>query len=163
MNSPTLLIDSREQTPLSFTNFTHEVSTLPTGDYSVKGLEDTITVERKSVSDLIGSLTSGRERFQREVQRMLAHRSRTLLIVGNGTDPRTTITDGDYRSQARPQSILASLASIEAKGVAVKYSPSPEDAARWIETLAWYSWRSQQIAAGNGTPKTPPSILSNLY
>ena len=107
MESPILLIDTREQAPLSFTTFPSEVSTLPTGDYSVRGLEDTIAVERKSVSDLIGSLTSGRERFQREVQRMLAHRSRTLLIVGDGTDPKITIKDGHYRSQARPQSILA--------------------------------------------------------
>lgn len=162
MNTPTILTDSREQAPLKFTTFSTEISTLATGDYSVKGLEDTITVERKSVSDLIGSLTSGRERFQREIQRMLAYRSRTLLIVGDGSDPRITIKDGDYRSKATPQSVLASLTSIEAKGVAVKYSRDPEDAARWIERLVWYAWRTQQVAAGNGTPKTPPSILSNL-
>jgi ERCC4-type nuclease len=87
MNTLTILIDTREQAPLKFATFPTEPATLATGDYSVQGLEDSITIERKSISDLIGSLTSGRERFQREIQRMLAYRSRTLLIVGDGTDP----------------------------------------------------------------------------
>lgn len=162
MKLPTILIDSREQTPLTFTNFHTEVATLSTGDYTAKGLEDIITVERKSIQDLVGSLTSNRERFQREIQRMLAYRSRTLLIIGDGSDPQQDIRNGAYRSQAKPQSILASLASIEAKGVSIKFASTPEAAARWVEHLAWYAWQHQQRAAGNGKPKTPASILSSL-
>lgn len=162
MKLPTIIIDSREQAPLKFPNFPAETATLQTGDYSVKGLEDIFTVERKSVADLISSLTSGRERFQREIQRMLACRSRTLLIVGDNSNPHTDIINGNYRSKAKPQSILASLASIEAKGIAIKYSPDPNDAARWLERIAWYAWRRQQRAAGNGIPQTPDSIITGL-
>jgi len=35
--TPTIIIDTREQTPLLFANLTTERATLATGDYSVKG------------------------------------------------------------------------------------------------------------------------------
>jgi ERCC4-type nuclease len=160
--TPTILIDTREQTPLKFDLFPSEGATLPTGDYSVKGLEDTVMIERKSVSDLIGSLTSGRERFQREVQRMLAYRSRTLLIVGNGSAPMDIIKTHAYRSRVLPQAVLASLASIEAKGISIVTMGTPEAASQWIETLAFYAYRTQQAQAGNSKPPTPPELLARL-
>ncbi len=46
------------------------VAGLETGDYSIDGFESLITVERKSLSDLYGTLGYGRERFERELQRM---------------------------------------------------------------------------------------------
>ena len=45
---------------------------LKTGDYSIEGLEHLVTVERKSLEDLYGTLASGRERFAREHERMQA-------------------------------------------------------------------------------------------
>ena len=162
MKLPTITIDTREQTPLQFQTFQTESTTLTTGDYSVKGLEDVLTIERKSVPDLIGSLTSGRERFNRELQRMMAMKSRTLLVIGENTNPLQTIVTGDYRSQTKPQSIMASLTSIEAKGISLKFAQSPDVAARWVESVSWYAWRSHQIAAGNPKPKTPTDLLDRL-
>ena len=77
----TIITDSREQTPLIFTNFPTVTAGLPTGDYSIAGLEDDFCIERKSLSDLYGSLTSGRDRFMRELQRMRAYQFRRLLII----------------------------------------------------------------------------------
>jgi ERCC4-type nuclease len=67
-----ILIDTREQTPWYFDEFEveTEVRGLKTGDYSVDGYEEKICVERKSVSDLVGTITRGRDRFQRELGRM---------------------------------------------------------------------------------------------
>ena len=45
---------------------------LATGDYTIEGMEDRLTVERKSLSDLYNTLGQGRERFEREHQRMAA-------------------------------------------------------------------------------------------
>ena len=42
---------------------------LDTGDYSLKGFESYIAIERKTIDDLIGCLTKGRERFERELKR----------------------------------------------------------------------------------------------
>lgn len=43
---------------------------LKTGDYSIEGYKDLVTIERKSTSDFLGSITNGRARFGREHERM---------------------------------------------------------------------------------------------
>ena len=65
---PVIVVDTREQKPYRFTRC--QVKTLPTGDYSLVGLEDCIAIERKSAADLAGSLGSGRARFRRELERL---------------------------------------------------------------------------------------------
>ena len=45
---------------------------LVTGDYSIVGMEHLVTIERKAISDLWGSLGTGRQRFEEEHERMAA-------------------------------------------------------------------------------------------
>lgn len=75
--------DSREQLSLDFAKFRGVSSvrgTLKTGDYSIQGYEDQITFERKSVQDLVGTLTSGHTRFLREMERMRSFKAKYILI-----------------------------------------------------------------------------------
>lgn len=75
--------DTREQLFLDFTKFRGVSSvrgTLKTGDYSIQGYEDQITFERKSVQDLVGTLTSGHTRFLREMERMRSFKAKYILI-----------------------------------------------------------------------------------
>ena len=62
-------LDNREQRPYSFPCET-VTRFLATGDYSILGLEDVVTVERKSKRDAYGTIGSGRNRFMRELDRM---------------------------------------------------------------------------------------------
>lgn len=48
------------------------VRKMQTGDYSIDGYEEQVVVERKEFSDLYKSMTSDRERFEREYLRMAA-------------------------------------------------------------------------------------------
>lgn len=75
----TVLIDTREQLPWSFTGFTGanrewivktQSATLDTGDYTISGFEDRLAIERKSGDDFLGSIGGGHERFRREHERM---------------------------------------------------------------------------------------------
>lgn len=68
MEAVTIAIDTREQRPYAFPGA--EVRTLPTGDYSLIGLEDRVAIERKSKADAYGSLGQGRARFRREWERL---------------------------------------------------------------------------------------------
>ena len=100
------IIDTREQLPLelplrSITN------TLPTGDYSVSGFEDLICVERKSLPDLVGCMTSGRSRFEKELQRMKAYEARCVVVEASWRQLR----DGDYRSRITPEAATHSVVS----------------------------------------------------
>ena len=68
-----IIVDTREQSPYTFAAITPPPettrATLRTGDYSLDGLQDKIAVERKSLSDFLGSVGSGRARFVRELER----------------------------------------------------------------------------------------------
>lgn len=78
-----IIRDTREQLPYSFHGLKTDADKgnkplliqtidrhLKTGDYSIDGLESQVTVERKSLSDLYGTLTHGRAAFIRELERM---------------------------------------------------------------------------------------------
>ena len=81
----TILIDTREQTPLEFTHqFITNVERikLDVGDYGCRFADDhipSIFFERKSIGDLFGTMTSGYKRFKREILR--AQESKTTLII----------------------------------------------------------------------------------
>ena len=76
---PVVIIDSREQMRLDFSNLhIRGVKSLDVirhkldeGDYSFSGFEDKVFIERKSVGDLYGSIFQGRERFEREFDRVV--------------------------------------------------------------------------------------------
>ena len=141
---PIILVDSREQTPLLFANLTTERATLATGDYSVLGFERDFCIERKSIEDLVQSLTHGRDRFSRELQRMRGYSFRRLLIVGTLAD----IEAHRYRSLANPKAIIGSLFAFEARfDVPVCFCASPEAAAVQVERWAFYFLRERLTAA----------------
>lgn len=97
--SHTVLIDSREQNPWFFEGITKvhkgspylvdiktNVRGLKTGDYTLEGLEDKICVERKSVADIIGTITRGRDRFEMELARMQEMDFSAVIIEGTWRD-----------------------------------------------------------------------------
>ena len=73
-----IIIDSREGYPYRFENSI--VKALKAGDYSIEGLEDRITVERKSKQDAYASLGRGRVRFEKELQRLSKYDYAAIVI-----------------------------------------------------------------------------------
>ena len=86
----TILIDSREQSPLAFPGLATERASLKTADYSCIAdgvdLRDVVALERKSVSDLLGCVGGQRDRFERELERLAQLRYRALVIEGTLAD-----------------------------------------------------------------------------
>ena len=109
-----LVQDTREQFGYSY-HFSHlcVVDTLQTGDYSVAGLQDMVAVERKSLPDLLQSLTRGRERFEKELARARSFHRFWVIVE---TDPRT-ILRGDFedKSLADPRSIWESVMALSVR------------------------------------------------
>ena len=103
---PVIVIDCREQDPFLF-GLPTEIGTLATGDYSIRGLDHLIAVERKSLPDLIGCVTRDRDRFKRELQRMAAYRFRLVAVEAAPQD----ITAGCWRGKTNPASVWGSIAS----------------------------------------------------
>lgn len=61
-----ITIDTREQKPIKLSNYNIISEKLDFGDYSCDGI---LAVERKSLSDLVSTLSSGFDRFNREIER----------------------------------------------------------------------------------------------
>lgn len=97
-------VDSREQRPYEFKN-PSEVGTLTIGDYSILDLENHIAIERKELNDLIGCLTTGRDRFEKELHKSKALDYFALVIEASLSD----LANGNYRSQMGPKSAIQSL------------------------------------------------------
>ena len=136
--NPIVLIDSREQLPFEFANLTAERGTLDTGDYSVKGLEHLVSVERKALDDLLACVGSSRPRFKRELARMQGYRFRLLVVEADAA----AIEAGDWCSQLHPNHVLGSLASWTARFcIPVWLSGSHESGARFTERFLYQSAR----------------------
>ncbi len=132
---PTIIIDTREQDPLPFRRLPSVRSSLMTGDYSIIGLQDLFTVERKTIGDLVGCVASGRERFERELHRLRGFMFKRLLVVGTRDD----IKKGSFRSRVKPSSVLHSLAAWEARyNLPVVFCSTPDLAGEQIETWAYW-------------------------
>lgn len=136
----TVVQDTREQTPWAL-SLTTVVGTLPTGDYSILGLEHQIVLERKSLNDLLGCVGGERERFEREMQRLLAYPSRALIVEASWAD----IERGGWRQKVHPQSVMGSLIGWIAFGVPVVMAGSRElaqqFASRFLFIAARRRWR----------------------
>jgi DNA excision repair protein ERCC-4 len=104
-----ILVDTREQQPLTFERFTGvtvERGALPTGDYSLPGFESSIACERKELNDLIACLQGvNRERFERELARGSRMSHFSVLVEGTLED----IGHGRYRSNMKPKAALQSI------------------------------------------------------
>ena len=112
-----IVVDTREQRAFTFEGAsiyegtTVEAGTLATGDYSIKGLEATVAVERKSLPDLVGCLAGSRDRFVRELERSRALESFCVIVEA----PWEALAKGEYRSQLLPQAACQSVASFMAR------------------------------------------------
>lgn len=96
--------DSREQSPFHFDDEKFgkvdvQESSLPTGDYSLVGLESRVAVERKSLPDFMASISTGRERFERELAR--ARGLDAFMVVVEA--PFSEIVAGNYRGRSNPK------------------------------------------------------------
>ncbi len=131
------IIDTREQTPLDLTPLATITGTLATGDYSVVGLEAIVSIERKSLSDLLGCIGAERERFDREVMRLLAYPVRALIIESTWTEIET----GGWRSKITPAAALGSLLGWIASGLPVVMSGDHARAGRYVSRLLFTAAR----------------------
>jgi DNA excision repair protein ERCC-4 len=138
---PTIIIDSREQTPLTFSRLPSIGGTLTTGDYSFAGGEELFSIERKSIPDLVACcMGNNRERFERELHRLRGFRFKRLLVIGT----RQEIEAGNYRSNIPPAAVLHTLSAFECRyDCPVVFAPSSADAAKLVES--WAFWFSREI------------------
>ncbi len=133
----TAVIDTREQTPLDLSPLQTTVGTLTTGDYSVVGLEHVVSIERKSLPDFLGCVGTERERFDREVMRLLAFDVKALVIEATWQD----LERGEWRSRITPQAAIGSLLGWIATGLPILMAGDHARAGRYVSRLLFTAAR----------------------
>ena len=106
-----IAVDRREKLPYLFNQYpgaTTVLKTLRTGDYSIAGHEDYIAVERKSLDDFLGSITHGRKRFFRELDRLAQIPYRCIVIA----DMWCAVVDGLWERQVSIESVSGTIQCI---------------------------------------------------
>ena len=140
-------IDTREVLPLDLPGLRTERATLTTGDYSVRGLTHVIALERKSLPDLLACCGRERERFDREIQRLLAYPVRSLVVEATWPD----IEAGKWRSKLTTRQVGASLISWMVRGVPVVMAGNHDRAgiivAAMLRRAAIHRWKELRTFA----------------
>lgn len=135
-----ILRDTREQNPWQFENA--EAASLKTGDYTVKGLEDKVCVERKGcVEELAGNLGREFERFERELTRMNPFPHKFIVcefpFIDIATYPQSC-SSKKARDSARMSGkfLLKRLTEIQLKyNVHIMFFDSRDEAVMYVESL----------------------------
>lgn len=113
-----ILVDTREQLPWQFehidyqtgevTNHPSVLDTLGEGDYSLEGLESYVRLERKSLPDLVQTITWGRKAWCAELSRLQETIQHPFIYVeGCWHD----IAEHAYRNNVKPQAVTGSVLS----------------------------------------------------
>ncbi len=150
----TAVIDTREQIPLDLAPLRSEPGTLTTGDYSIRGLEHLVAIERKSLPDLLQCIGKHRARFEREIQRLLAFPARVLVVESTWSD----IERGEWRGKVIPSAAIGSLLGWVAMGLPVIMASDHRRAGQYVSrllyTVARRRWRESRQLITN-TPERP--------
>ena len=145
----TAIIDTREQQQLDLLPLRTIRGTLATGDYSILGLEDVIAIERKSLADLIACVGVERERFEREIMRLLAYPVRALVVEASWDD----LEVGEWRSKVKPAAATGSVLGWVARGLPVIMAENPQRAGKYVAKLLYIAarrrWREARALVGS--------------
>ena len=79
-----------------------EKTSLFTGDYTIKGLESILTIERKSLGDWVKTCIHDWIRFRKQLYRMAGMDLAAIVVEANVGD----VWERKYETEALPQSII---------------------------------------------------------
>ena len=151
-----IIADTREQCPYTFTCIDPppqvEVATLRTGDYSLRGYEDAFCVERKTLQDAYGTFGQGRQRFQRELERMVSLQFAAVIIESQWDE---IVKRPPSRSRLNPKTVVASIAAWSQRfpNVHVWTVPGREFGERWTYRLLERFHKDREREKRNHRPK----------
>lgn len=137
--SNVIIIDNDEKRALQFPFLNDgsvfvrtEVRSLHTGDYSIEGYENLITVERKSINDLVNTVIHDWARFAKECRRMATMDAAVIGVEGNLQD----VLQHKYESNADPMSVLGKINTIFHRfGIATVFCSDPDSMAYWVHNF----------------------------
>lgn len=166
----TILIDTAEQMPFSFTGFYEHTFNSKNGtrnkvqhdlvvrtkdehipikgtrqsmDYSIEGLQDEFAIERKSLSDLVGTLTKGRERFVRKLEAIQDYKFSAVLVEESWN---YFVNCNDFTLKTR-KTVMRSIVAFQSRyKTQWHFAGSRREAERWALRISERYWLDKKLS-----------------
>lgn len=136
----TILIDTREpiETAWKFPEgIAVERLKLEEGDYTIKGFEGVVAVERKTLDDFVSSIML--DRYWNEINRSIDKGYRSFVVVVEAS--MMDIQNARYTSQIKPASVLGAISALAARyRVPVILADTRPMAAHYVYGYLKYCW-----------------------
>lgn len=164
-----VVVDTREQAPFTFTGLTCDVAdgggpltiqttrgTLKSGDYSLAGFETRVACERKSLADLYGTIGQGRDRFERELQRLSTYAYAAVVIEATWAE---IAADPPPHTRLPPKTVYRSILAWDVRYPRIKWHAFGPRRLAEISTFRllerflreeWSGGREQETERGRG-------------
>jgi ERCC4-type nuclease len=144
-----VVVDSREQLPWDLSPLRMTVGSLQSGDYGLAAAPEAIAIERKSLPDLLGCVTTGRPRFERELQRLLGFPARCVIVEASWSE----LESACWKSKVSGKAVTGSVLRWVADGIPFLLAGNREmaqaAAARMLYLVAKKNWRqARSFASG---------------
>jgi len=131
-----IISDTREQLPWLFPEnlVINCRGTLKTGDYALQGDEEHFAIERKALGDFLGTISTGWERFLREIGRMDKFVCKVIIIEGDFSSCCFSEKGGlivapqHNHPMVTPAFICSRVATLTLMGVSVLFAGSASEA-----------------------------------
>ena len=113
---PTVIIDSAEHMGYTFYRFTNWIKgtirkRLKNGDYSIEGMEDEISIERKTLPDFVSSIISKRKDFIGKMERLSKLEKKCVVVEASFSEVKSYYSE----SHAHPNAVVGSLIAAQEK------------------------------------------------
>jgi hypothetical protein len=120
---------------------------LYTGDYSVLGLEQEIAIERKaSLDELVACCGNQRDRFEKEMQRILAYPVRAVVVEATLQD----VFDEKWNySKLTRAHVLGSIAGWQSRGIPFDFAGTKQNAKRLVYLYCRIAYNRAQYRIRN--------------
>jgi hypothetical protein len=100
-----------------------ERATLRTGDYSIKGMENSLAIERKSLADLVNSVIVDRTRFLAQCKSLAARKRKAIVIEASLAQVKSHYPE----SMAHPNAVVGTLIALQERwGIQVIWCDTAE-------------------------------------
>jgi DNA excision repair protein ERCC-4 len=110
-DEPVIMVDTREQSPILFDD--QILSKLYVGDYCLENSEfNNIFVDRKSESDFLGTMNSGVDRFQRELERARSINAYVFVLIESNMKNIYKNANIPFRKGINTQSAWANMRKV---------------------------------------------------
>ena len=146
---PVIQVDTREPEVGTWSDYfttPYVRQALPTGDFALCGCSDMIAIERKTLDDLIGCLTIGRERFTAELRRAQHIASFYVIVEASYRD----ILGGNFRSQMNRKAAWESVVALSLRyRIPFLFAGDQKTAARLCESILirWFKEHKRAVEA----------------